>query len=106
MTLNYALLLGIPAALFVYIAFKLEDRHAVMRMFLVTWGWIMMLPLPVIGMELADSEGLTGIVQVMEISLIPMVFGFIFWVFYLIMLYLRDTTKTIQEPGNEFDNEM
>jgi len=106
MALNYALLLGIPAALFVYIAFKLEDRHAVMRMFLVTWGWIMMLPLPVIGMELAESAGYSGIRQVMSISLIPMVFGFIFWVFYLIMLYLRDTTKTIQEPGNEFDNEM
>lgn len=106
MALNYALLLGIPAALFVYIAFQLEDRHAVMRMFLVTWSWIMMLPLPVIGMDLAESAGYTGVKQVMEISLIPMIFGFIFWVFYLIMLYLRDTTKTIQEPGNEFDNEM
>lgn len=106
MALNYALLLGIPAVLFVYIAFKLDDRHAVMRMFLITWGWIMLLPMPVIGMELAKEAGYSGIKQVMEISLIPLVFGFVFWVFYLILLYIRDSMDAAQNPGDEFSNEM
>jgi len=104
MSMSFALLLGIPAAVFAYIAFKLDDRHAVMRMLLVCWSWIFMLPMPVIGMELAKDQGLSGIVQVMEISLVPMIFGFTFWVFYLIILYLRDSTKAVNE-GEEFDNE-
>lgn len=106
MSMNFALLLGIPAAVFVYIAFKLDDRHAVMRMFLITWGWLMMLPMPVVGMELAKDAGYTGIKQVMEISLIPLVFGFIFWVFYLVILYFRDSMEAAQNPGDEFDNQM
>lgn len=106
MSMSYALLLGIPALVFVYIAFKLDDRHAVMRMFLITWSWIMMLPMPVIGMSLAKNAGLPGIKKVMSISLIPLVFGFIFWVFYLILLYIRDSMETAQNPGDEFNNEM
>jgi len=104
--MNYALILGIPAALFIYTAFKLDDRHAVMRMFFVTWGWIMMLPLPVVGMSLSEQAGLSGITKVMEVSLLPMVFGFIIWVFYLFILYFRDSMNAAQNPGDEFENEM
>jgi len=102
----YALIFGIPALLFAYIAFKLDDRHAVMRMFLVSWAWISVLPLPIAGAELAKQAGLTGIRKLMDIFLIPMIFGFIFWVFYLIILYLKDSMTTAQNPGDEFDNEM
>lgn len=102
----YAFLMGLPALFFVYTAFKLDDRHAVMRMFLICWGWLFLLPLPVIGMELAESAGFSGIQKVMSISLIPMIFGFIFWVFYLIVLYLQDSTKAVNEPSEDFDNGM
>lgn len=105
MSMSYALILGIPAAVFAYIAFKLDDRHAVMRMMLVSWSWIMMLPLPVVGMELAKDAGLTGVQKIMEISLIPLIFGFIFWSFYLIMLYLKDSTKAVNRENHEFSNE-
>jgi len=102
----YALIFGLPAIFFVYTAFKLDDRHAVMRMFLITWGWIMLLPLPVTGAALAAQAGLTGVRKLMDISLIPMIFGFIFWVFYLIVLYLRDSMNAAQNPGDEFNNEI
>jgi len=104
MSMVYGLLLGIPAALFVYIGFKLDDRHAVMRMFLVSWSWFFLLPMPVVGLELAREAGLSGVAKVMEILLIPMVFGFLIWVLYMIMLYMRDSAKAVTE-GGEFDNE-
>lgn len=104
MTMAYALLLGIPAFLLVYIAFKMEDRHAVMRMFLVSWSWFFMMPMPVVGLELAKEAGYSGIVKVMEIMLIPTVFGFLIWVLYMVLLYMRDSAKAVSGE-TEFDNE-
>lgn len=105
-TLGMVAVLAVPAFFLVYMGFKLDDRHAAMRMFLVSWAWIFLLGVPVVGSSMAAANSLEGVKRVFDIALLPMVFGFVFWVFYLLWLYISDAFKSVNKPGKEFSNEM
>lgn len=98
------LAIGLPSFLFAYIAFKLQDRHSVIRMLLVGVAVTFTVGLPLTGWRLALANNYKTIADYMlgfELGTIAIV---ILFDFYLFWLYIKDTSKIMSGTNNGVDD--
>lgn len=77
---------------------------AVMKVLFNSISFVTLLLVPVAGLTISDSINVDGLSTVMSVSLIPVVFLFIVFVFYLLWQYLTDIIHMLTQRNTEFDS--
>lgn len=92
----YILALGFPAAFFAATAFSFSEEHKAWKLLMWSAAYLMCLGMPVAASSAAAANNLTGVKTVMDVSMLPLVSGFILWIFYLYRTFITSSTKTMQ----------
>lgn len=102
---SIVLSLMLPAALLVYTAFKFSDGHSSMRMLFTSASLVFALGVPFTAYRFADLNGYSSIADYLLYFELGIIMVFVFFVFYLIWLYLKATSKVVSGSSNEFDDD-
>jgi len=78
---------------------------AIMKILFNATSFTMLLSVPVAGMAIADSISNEGLQQIMTLSLIPVVFLYIVFVFYLFWEYLSSIVKVVSGSKTEIESD-
>lgn len=98
--------LALPAFLLAYIAFKMKDKHSIMKIFFTGVSMTFALGIPFTGFKLAEANGYTDIADYLIYFELAMIVTFILFVFYLIWFYISDVSKIISGSRQELDQEI
>ena len=103
-------LLG-TSAMLAYLASQFKSsqdggsRYApVMKIFFNATSFTMLLGVPVAGLVVSDSISSQGLSQIMSLSLVPLVFLYVVFVFYLLWEYLSDLVRVVSGSNSEMDD--
>jgi hypothetical protein len=77
---------------------------SVMKILFNATSFTMLLSVPVAGMAIADSISIEGLQEIMTLALIPVVFLYIVFVFYLIWEYLSGLINVVS-GGDRIESE-
>lgn len=78
---------------------------SVMKILFHATSFTLLLTVPVAGLVIADSLSISGLPNVLVVSLIPTVFLYIVFVFYLIWEYLSGLVKVISGSNTEIESQ-
>lgn len=98
--------LSVPAFLLAYIAFKLKEKHSVLRMFTTLMSGVFMLGIPFTGWKLAKQSGLSGDWGYLIWFELAAIVAFVIILFYVIWLYIRATSLVMSGTEDEFEQEL
>lgn len=85
-----------------YISSQINEENSVLRIFFTGFSMIFLLGVPVAAQELADNAGLDTIASLMYPFIVAIVFMFVLFVFWIIWMYIRDTSKLMYGETQEF----
>lgn len=98
--------LALPAFLLVYIAFKMKDKHSVMKIFLTGMSMVFMTGIPFTGYMLAEESGYTDIASYLIYFELVIIVTLILFVFYLIWYYIEDVLKIISGSEDRLNQDL
>jgi len=77
---------------------------AVMKIFFNATSFTLLLGVPVSGMVVAESISSSDLSTIMTVSLIPTVFLYVVFIFYLFWEYLSDLVRVVSGSNTEIDH--
>lgn len=98
--------LAVPAFLLAYIAFKMKDKHSIMKILFTGISMAFALGIPFTGFKIAEANGYGGIANYLIYFELAIISTFVMFVFYLIWFYISDVLKIISGNRNELDQEI
>jgi len=104
-------LLG-TSAMLAYLASQFKSSQeggskyaSVMKIFFNATSFTMLLAVPVSGLVISDSISSQGLSQIMSLSLVPVVFLYVVFVFYLLWEYLSDLIRIVSGSNSEMETD-
>lgn len=73
--------------------------NTALKTFLVTVSFTVVLLLPFAGLQVASNQGWDNLETVMNVALVPTVFSYIVYMFYLVMMYAQDVFNYIKSDS-------
>lgn len=78
---------------------------SVMKILFNTIAFIILMAVPIAGMTIADNADLDNLVNILEVSTVPLAALFIIYVFMTIWLYLEDIMKVVSGSKSEIEQD-
>lgn len=76
---------------------------SIMKILFNSSAFIILLAVPVLGMQIAENTGHTEINSILGLSMVPLVFLFIVYVFVTLWIYMEDLVKIMTGKNSEMD---
>lgn len=78
---------------------------SVMKILFNAISFVVLLLVPAAGLTVADSTGIEGLSTIMGLSMVPVVFLFVIFVFYLLWQYFSDLVKLMSGKNSEMGSD-
>jgi len=101
--------LAIPAFLLMYAGFKFGEQHAWMKIFFISVGVIFSIGISFTGYVFAENGEATAypdIAGYLIYFVLAIIVTMLLWVFYIIWLYIKSTSRISSGTDDEFMEDM
>jgi len=98
--------LSAPAFLLAYMAFKIDDKHSSIRMFLANASMVFMLGVPFTGFQLALNHDVAVVSDYLIYFELAMIVVFLLFLFHSIWLYIKATSMIASGTEDGFDEDL
>jgi hypothetical protein len=87
-------------------AFKIDEKHSSIRMFLANASMVFMLGVPFTGFQLAENQGVEVVSEYMIYFELAMIVVFLLFLFHSIWLYIKATSMIASGTEDGFDEDL
>lgn len=78
---------------------------SIMKILFNSIAFIVLLAVPITGMQIAENTGHNGLYEILQLSAVPIVFLFIVYIFVTLWIYLEDLVKIMAGKSSEMDQD-